>query len=119
MDELTTTGETEVSEWKDGLLRHFTITPEAVGLPRAALADLRAAPLRRTPPPSAASSTANPAPTATSSSSTPAAALLVGDAVETLRKASTSAPPSSPTAAPARRCSGWCRSRTTGRSDAD
>jgi anthranilate phosphoribosyltransferase len=40
MDELTTTGETEVAEWRDGNLRLFTITPEAVGLPRAALADI-------------------------------------------------------------------------------
>ncbi|BEV12366.1 anthranilate phosphoribosyltransferase [Asticcacaulis sp. DW145] len=40
LDELTTTGETEVAEWKDGKLRLFTITPEAVGLPRAALADI-------------------------------------------------------------------------------
>lgn len=40
MDELTTTGETEVAEWRDGVVRFFTITPEAVGLPRASLADL-------------------------------------------------------------------------------
>ncbi len=40
MDELTTTGETEVAEWKDGAVRLFRVTPEAVGLPRAALADL-------------------------------------------------------------------------------
>jgi anthranilate phosphoribosyltransferase len=40
MDELTTTGETEVAEWRDGSVRLFTITPEAVGLPRAALADI-------------------------------------------------------------------------------
>ena len=40
MDELTTTGETEVVEWRDGGVRLFTITPEAVGLPRAPLADL-------------------------------------------------------------------------------
>lgn len=40
LDELTTTGETEVAEIRDGRLRLFTITPEAVGLPRAALADL-------------------------------------------------------------------------------
>ena len=41
MDELTTTGETEVAEWRDGVgMRRFTITPEAVGLPRASLADL-------------------------------------------------------------------------------
>jgi len=40
MDELTTTGETEVAEWKDGAVRLFRITPEGVGLKRAALADL-------------------------------------------------------------------------------
>jgi anthranilate phosphoribosyltransferase len=40
MDELTTTGETMVTEWRDGAVRHFTITPEAVGLSRAALSDL-------------------------------------------------------------------------------
>lgn len=40
MDELTTTGETEVAEWRDGMVRLFKITPEAVGLPRAALSDL-------------------------------------------------------------------------------
>ena len=40
MDEMTTTGETSVAEWRDGQVRLFTITPEAVGLPRAGLADL-------------------------------------------------------------------------------
>jgi len=40
LDELTTTGETEVAEWRDGFVRLFRITPEAVGLPRAALADI-------------------------------------------------------------------------------
>ena len=40
LDELTTTGETEVAEWHDGKIRLFRITPEAVGLPRAALADI-------------------------------------------------------------------------------
>lgn len=40
MDEVTTTGETQVAEWRDGQVRLFRITPEAVGLPRAALADL-------------------------------------------------------------------------------
>lgn len=40
MDELTTTGETTVAELKDGAVRLFTITPEAVGLPRAGLSDL-------------------------------------------------------------------------------
>jgi anthranilate phosphoribosyltransferase len=41
MDELTTTGETEVAEWKDGAVRLFNVTPEAVGLKRASLDDLR------------------------------------------------------------------------------
>jgi len=40
MDEMTTTGETHVAEWRDGQVRLFRVTPEAVGLPRAALADL-------------------------------------------------------------------------------
>lgn len=40
LDELTTTGETEVAEWHEGKIRLFRITPEAVGLPRAALADI-------------------------------------------------------------------------------
>jgi anthranilate phosphoribosyltransferase len=41
LDELTTTGETEVAEWKDGLVRRFTVTPEDAGLPRASIEDLR------------------------------------------------------------------------------
>jgi anthranilate phosphoribosyltransferase len=40
LDEVTTTGTTQVAEWRDGLVRLFNITPEAVGLPRAAMADL-------------------------------------------------------------------------------
>ena len=41
LDELTTTGPTEVAEWKDGTINRFTITPEEVGLPRATLADIQ------------------------------------------------------------------------------
>ncbi|GLS00399.1 anthranilate phosphoribosyltransferase [Brevundimonas denitrificans] len=41
LDELTTTGETEVAEWKDGAVRRFTVTPEDAGLPRADLDSLR------------------------------------------------------------------------------
>ncbi|MGA9657736.1 MAG: anthranilate phosphoribosyltransferase [Asticcacaulis sp.] len=40
LDELTTTGETDVAEYSNGFVRLFKITPEAVGLPRAALADI-------------------------------------------------------------------------------
>jgi len=41
MDEMTTTAETRVAEWRDGQVRLFSITPEAVGLSRAILDDLR------------------------------------------------------------------------------
>ena len=41
LDELTTTGETEVAEWKDGAVRRFTVSPEDAGLPRTAIADIR------------------------------------------------------------------------------
>jgi len=40
MDEIATTGATQVAELRDGAVRLFNVTPEAVGLPRAALADL-------------------------------------------------------------------------------
>jgi anthranilate phosphoribosyltransferase len=40
LDEMTTTGETSVAEYRDGQVRLFTVTPEAVGLKRAALGDL-------------------------------------------------------------------------------
>ncbi|GAA0628654.1 anthranilate phosphoribosyltransferase [Brevundimonas kwangchunensis] len=41
LDELTTTGPTEVAEWKDGSVRRFTVTPEEAGLPRASLDAIR------------------------------------------------------------------------------
>jgi anthranilate phosphoribosyltransferase len=41
LDELTTTGESRVAELKDGWMRTYTLRPEDVGLPRAALADLQ------------------------------------------------------------------------------
>ncbi|CAN7234141.1 anthranilate phosphoribosyltransferase [Phenylobacterium sp. LjRoot225] len=86
MDEITTTGETQVAEWRDGQVRLFRVTPEAVGLPRAALADLTGGP---------------PAHNATALSAlldgakgayrdivllNAAAAFLVADKVETLRE---------------------------------
>jgi anthranilate phosphoribosyltransferase len=40
LDEMSTTGETSVAEYREGQVRLFTVTPEAVGLQRAALADL-------------------------------------------------------------------------------
>jgi anthranilate phosphoribosyltransferase len=40
LDEITTTGPTQIAEWREGGLRLFTVTPEAVGLPRARREDL-------------------------------------------------------------------------------
>jgi anthranilate phosphoribosyltransferase len=40
LDEMTTTGETSVAEFREGQVRLFTVTPEAVGLRRAGLAEL-------------------------------------------------------------------------------
>lgn len=41
LDELTTTGPSEVAEWRNGQVRRFTITPEDAGLKAAAIEDLR------------------------------------------------------------------------------
>jgi anthranilate phosphoribosyltransferase len=41
LDELTTTGPSQVAEWREGQVRLFTVTPEAVGLPVARIEDLR------------------------------------------------------------------------------
>nr|WP_246328878.1 anthranilate phosphoribosyltransferase [Brevundimonas lenta] len=41
LDELTTTGPTEVAEWRSGTVRRFTVTPADAGLPEARIADLR------------------------------------------------------------------------------
>lgn len=40
LDEMTTTGETIVSELKDGVIQRYTITPERYGIARAVSADL-------------------------------------------------------------------------------
>ena len=41
LDEISTTGPTEIVAWEHGTIRHFTIAPEHVGVPRATLADLK------------------------------------------------------------------------------
>ncbi len=41
LDELTTTGTTQVVEWREGKLNRFEVEPEDAGLPRATLDDLR------------------------------------------------------------------------------
>ena len=41
MDEITTTKATDVVEIKTGMIKHFTLTPDAVGLKEASLKDLK------------------------------------------------------------------------------
>jgi anthranilate phosphoribosyltransferase len=41
LDEITTAGATHIAELKDGKVRAFTLTPEEVGLKRAAMSDLK------------------------------------------------------------------------------
>ncbi|HWA61672.1 MAG TPA: anthranilate phosphoribosyltransferase [Caulobacteraceae bacterium] len=41
LDEMTTCGVTQVAEWREGRVRLFNVTPEAVDLPRANLSDLQ------------------------------------------------------------------------------
>ena len=43
LDEITTTGPTQVAELRDGKVRCFEVTPEQAGLPKARLEDLRGA----------------------------------------------------------------------------
>ncbi|HUO22718.1 MAG TPA: anthranilate phosphoribosyltransferase [Caulobacteraceae bacterium] len=86
LDEITTTGATHVAEWKAGGVRLFTVTPDAVGLPVAGLADLQGG----DPAYNAAAITAlldgAPGPYRDVVLLNAAAALLVADKVETLRE---------------------------------
>ena len=41
LDEMTTTDETLVAEWRDGAVRTFTVQPDALGLARVRVEDLR------------------------------------------------------------------------------
>ena len=86
LDEMSTTGETEVAEWRDGAVRLFSVTPEAVGLARAELADLRGG----DPAANAAALTAllagETGPYRDIVLLNAAAAFLVADKVETLRE---------------------------------
>ena len=86
MDEMTTTGETSVAELRDGQVRLFVVTPEAVGLRRAALADLTGG----TPAQTAAALRrlleGEKGPYRDIVLLNSAAAFLVGDKVETLRE---------------------------------
>jgi anthranilate phosphoribosyltransferase len=86
MDELTTTGESEVAEWRDGAVRLFRITPEAVGLPRASLEDLRGGAPEANARALRAVLGGEPGPYRDMVLLNAAAALLVGETVETLRE---------------------------------
>ena len=41
MDEITVTGETRISEWRDGKVQTYTIRPEDFGIQRSAIADIK------------------------------------------------------------------------------
>jgi anthranilate phosphoribosyltransferase len=87
LDEMTTTGETQVAEWREGSgVRLFTVTPEAVGLQRAAISDL----IGRDPGYNAQAIrdllAGIPGPYRDIVLLNAAAALLVSDKVETLRE---------------------------------
>lgn len=86
MDELTTTGESLVAEWRDGQVRLFRITPEAVGLPRASLADLTGGPPAENARALRELLAGAKGPYRDIVLLNAAAAFLVGDRVETLRE---------------------------------
>jgi anthranilate phosphoribosyltransferase len=86
MDEMTTTGETAVAEYRDGGVRLFTITPEAVGLPRAALADITGGTPEENAEALRALLDGKTGPYRDIVLLNAAAAFLVGDKVETLRE---------------------------------
>jgi len=85
LDELTTTGDSEVAEWRDGHVTLFHITPEAVGLPRAALADITGGEPAHNAKALAALLDGATGPYRDIVLLNAAAAFLVGDKVETLR----------------------------------
>jgi anthranilate phosphoribosyltransferase len=85
MDEMSTTGETSVAEFREGQVRLFTVTPEAVGLRRAALADLTGGSPAENAEAMRRLLQGEPGPYRDIVLLNAAAALLIGDKVETLR----------------------------------
>jgi len=85
LDEMTTTGETSVAELRDGQVRLFTVTPEAVGLRRAALGDLTGGTPKENAKALQALLAGQKGPYRDIVLLNAAAAFLVGDKVETLR----------------------------------
>jgi len=86
LDEMSTTGPTHVAEWRGGYVRLFTITPEAVGLPRADIADLRGGDPAQNADALRALLDGAPGPYRDIALLNAAAAFLVADAVETLHE---------------------------------
>ena len=86
LDEMTTTGATDVVEWRDGGARIFTITPEAVGLPRVTLDDLKGGDPAHNAQALRDLLDGRPGPYRDIVLLNAAAAFLVADAVETLRE---------------------------------
>jgi len=86
LDEMTTTGPTQVAEWREGLVRLFNITPEAVGLSRADLASLRGGDPSENAEALRALLDGAPGPYRDIALLNAAAAFLVADAVETLHE---------------------------------
>jgi anthranilate phosphoribosyltransferase len=85
LDEMTTTGETSVAELREGQVRLFSVTPEAVGLRRAALADLTGGAPKANAEALRALLAGSKGPYRDIVLLNAAAAFLVGDKVETLR----------------------------------
>jgi anthranilate phosphoribosyltransferase len=86
LDEMTTTGETSVAELRDGQVRLFVVTPEAVGLKRAALADLTGGSPAQNATALRGLLGGEPGPYRDIVLLNSAAAFLVGEKVETLRE---------------------------------
>ena len=86
MDEMTTTGETQVAEWRDGQVRLFTVSPEAVSLPRAALSNLTGGSPEENAQAIRRLLDGETGPYRDIVALNAAAAVLVGDKVETLRE---------------------------------
>jgi anthranilate phosphoribosyltransferase len=84
LDEISTCGPTQVAEWRNGYVRFFNITPEAVGLPRADLAALRGGDPAQNAQALSALLDGAPGPYRDIALLNAAAAFLVADAVETL-----------------------------------
>ena len=86
LDEMTTTGPTYVAEWREGRVRLFNVTPEAVGLPRVELGALRGGDPAHNAQALRALLDGAPGPYRDIALLNAAAAFLVADEVETLEE---------------------------------